>query len=78
MKTIYDLTREEKIAFLIDIKEKRIDPASITKPPLFLTDKQDIWSYLCQIDPGATVGLAVTDEAKEAIQKFNDHLNINT
>lgn len=71
MKRIEDLTKTEKVAFLKDVAANRIDLKALQgKLPLFLCTKYDIWIYMSQ--PRTQVGIAITEEAREAVALIND------
>ena len=74
MKRIEDLSKSEKVAFLKDISTNKIDVKKLGgKPPLFLCTKFDVWIYMSQ--PRTQVGIAITEEAREALALINEIIN---
>lgn len=74
MKTIKELTKTEKVAFLKDISTNRIDLKALQgKPPLFLCTKFDVWVYM-QLSP-TQVGIAITEEARASVALINEITN---
>jgi hypothetical protein len=71
MKRIEDLSKSEKVAFLKDISTNKIDVKALGgRPPLFLCTKFDVWIYISQ--PRTQVGIAITEEAREALAILNE------
>lgn len=71
MKRIEELTKTEKVAFLKDISTNKIDVKALGgKPPLFLCTKFDVWIYISQ--PRTQVGIAITEEARDAVALMNE------
>lgn len=71
MKTIKELTKTEKVAFLNDIATKKIDVKKLGgKPPFFLCSTFDVWIYMSQ--PRTQAAIAITPEAREAVALINE------
>jgi hypothetical protein len=71
MKSLRDLTREEKVSFLKQVQSKEIDLKKLgCRPPLFLTTQSDVWTYFLVDNPPAAIIL--TAQAKAAYSMLQE------